>query len=158
LNELGLKEINNCAFIMSTLENIKKILLISDYIGYGQPSKKTVDEVIRKRGYLKTTDHKRIPISDNIQIEELLGSNGVICIEDLIDAFWNCKKNQAVYEAVKQVLWPIQLAPKKDSIEGGSLKHEATDRSIHKNTTKAVKGGYLGMMGDSVNDYVANLI
>lgn len=78
---------------MSTLDNIKKILLISDYIGYGQPSKKTLDEVIRKRGYLKTTDHKRIPISDNIQIEELLGTHGVICIEDLIDAFWNCKKN-----------------------------------------------------------------
>ena len=35
LNELGLKEINNCAFVMSTNENIKKILLIIDYFGYG---------------------------------------------------------------------------------------------------------------------------
>ena len=35
LNELGLKEINNCAFVMSTLENIKKLLIISDYVGYG---------------------------------------------------------------------------------------------------------------------------
>ena len=60
-----------------------------------------LDEVIRKRGYLKTQDNKRVPISDNIKIEELLGSHGVICIEDLIDAFWNCKKNQTVYEAVK---------------------------------------------------------
>ena len=57
--------------------------------------------MIRKRGYLKTQDNKRVPISDNIKIEELLGSHGVICIEDLIDAFWNCKKNQTVYEAVK---------------------------------------------------------
>jgi len=93
LNELGLKEINNCAFVMSTVDNIKKLLLVSNYVGYGLPTKKVVDDVIRKRGYLKTADHKRMPISDNILIEELLGSYGVICIEDLIDAFWNCKKN-----------------------------------------------------------------
>lgn len=78
---------------MSTPENIKKILLISNYIGYGQPTKKILHETIRKRGYLKTADHKRTPISDNILIEELLASVGVICIEDVIDAFWNCKKN-----------------------------------------------------------------
>lgn len=35
LNELGLKEINNCAFVMSTVDNIKKLLLIADYVGYG---------------------------------------------------------------------------------------------------------------------------
>lgn len=158
LNELGLKEINNVAFLMSTLDNIRKVLLISDYVGYGQPSKNTLDEVIRKRGYLKTADHKRQPISDNLLIEELLGSNGVICIEDLIDAFWNCKKSQTVYEAVKQVLWPIQLAPHKDTIETGSVKHQATEKLMRKNTTKALKGGYLGMMGAQINEYVAKLI
>ena len=35
LNELGLKEINNCAFVMSTVDNIKKLLLVADYVGYG---------------------------------------------------------------------------------------------------------------------------
>lgn len=101
LNELGLKEINNCAFLMSTVENLKKLLLISDYVGYGIPSKKVLDDVIRKRGFLKTATHKRIPISNNVLIEELLGTHGIICIEDLIDALWNCKKNQTAYEAVK---------------------------------------------------------
>jgi len=158
LNELGLKEIGNCAFLMSTEDNIKKILLISNYIGYGQPTKKIVDEIIRKRGYLKTADHKRTPISDNILIEELLGSQGVICVEDVIDAFWNCKKNQAAYEAVRQVLWPIQLAPLKDSIAEGSIKIEATGRQFSKTKMQSKKGGYLGMMGTSINDYVARLI
>jgi 60S ribosomal protein uL30 len=158
LNELGLKEINNCAFLMSTVDNIKKILLISNYIGYGQPTKKIVDETIRKRGYLKTADHKRTPISDNILIEELLGASGVICVEDVIDAFWNCKKNQVAYEACRQVLWPIQLAPLKDSIAEASVAHLATGRSLSKTKTLSHKGGYLGMMGASVNDYVARLI
>lgn len=39
LNELGLKEVNNCAFVMATTDNIKKLLLVSDYVGYGQPTK-----------------------------------------------------------------------------------------------------------------------
>jgi len=60
-----------------------------------------LDDVIRKRGLLKTTSHQRTPISNNVLIEELLGDHGIICIEDLIDALWNCKKNKAAYEAVK---------------------------------------------------------
>jgi len=68
---------------------MKKVMLICDYVGYGQPTKPLVDEVIRKRGYLKTADHKRVPISDNVIIEELLGEKaGLICVEDVIDALW----------------------------------------------------------------------
>ena len=78
---------------MSTESNVKHLLLISDYIAYGRPDKKLIDEVLRKRGYLKTADHKRVPISDNTLIEELLGSQGVICLEDIVDAFYNCKND-----------------------------------------------------------------
>merc|ERR1712166_488916 len=89
LNEMGLKEVNNCAFVKATDDNMKKVMLICDYVGYGQPTKPLVDEVIRKRGYLKTADHKRVPISDNVIIEELLGEKaGLICVEDVIDALW----------------------------------------------------------------------
>ena len=73
LNELGLKEVNNCAFVMATEDNIKKLLLVSDYVGYGQPTKQILDEIVRKRGYLITVYHKRVPISNNVLIEELLG-------------------------------------------------------------------------------------
>jgi large subunit ribosomal protein L7e len=91
---MGLKEVNNCAFVKATDDNMKKVMLITDYVGYGRPTKEIVDEVIRKRGYLKTVDHKRVPISDNVLIEELLGEKaGLICLEDIIDAFWQCKKS-----------------------------------------------------------------
>jgi len=158
LNEMGLKEINNCAFIMSTLDNIKKLLLISDYCSYGRPEKKLIDEVLRKRGYLKTADHKRVPISDNVLIEELLGSQGVICLEDMVDAFWSCKKSQTVYEACKAVLWQIQLAPRKDTIKQGSVTREDNGREFKKQIAKVSQGGYIGMQGDKINDYVRGLI
>jgi len=90
---MGLKEVNNCAFVKATDDNMKKVMLITEYVGYGQPTKEIVDEVVRKRGYLKTVDHKRVPISDNVLIEELLGEKaGLICLEDVIDALWQCKK------------------------------------------------------------------
>jgi hypothetical protein len=56
------------------------------------------------------------------------------------------------------VLWPIQLAPLKDSIAEASVTAEATGRSYKKTKTVSKKGGYLGMMGAAVNDYVARLI
>jgi hypothetical protein len=46
----------------------------------------------------------------------------------------------------------------KEDIEDGNLKHDATDRDIKKTTTKSHKGGYLGMMGDRVNEFVSKLI
>jgi len=36
---MGLKEVNNCAFILASADNVKKMLLIADYVGYGQPTK-----------------------------------------------------------------------------------------------------------------------
>jgi hypothetical protein len=39
-----------------------------------------------------------------------------------------------------------------------SLKHEATDREIKKRNTKTSKGGYLGMMGAEINDFIKKLI
>ena len=143
---------------MSTSEMVKKLLLVADYIAYGQPDKKLVEEVLRTRGYLKTAQHKRVPMQDNILIEELLGSQGIICLEDMVDAFYACKRDPIVYEACRSALWPIQLAAKKDSIKEKSVKHEAADREFRKQITLFSKGGYLGMQGSKINDYVRGLI
>lgn len=99
-----------------------------------------------------------MPISDNVLVEELLGSHGIICIEDLIDAFWTCKRNQELYEAAKSALWPIQLAPKKDKIVDKSVKFEEINRTYRKQITSVRKGGYLGHQGNQINDYVRELI
>ena len=77
-------------------------------MSYGTPTKQMVDDLIRKRGFLKNKDGKRVPMSDNVLIEELLGEScGCICVEDIIEALWACGKDLKVYSAVKQQLWPI---------------------------------------------------
>ena len=164
MSELGLREINNCVFIRATNENNKKILIIKEYITYGYPTKKIVNDLIRKRGFLKK-DGKKLAITDNVLIEELLGqevngTNGCICIEDIIDTVYKCRNEDLapVFNEILQVLWPMQLGSLKETIENANIKHEATNRDVRKKNTVTEKGGYIGFMGDKINDYVKALI
>lgn len=138
-------------------DTIEKLMLVQNYCGWGSPTKKTLEEIIRKRGYLKK-EAKRLPISDNVLVEELLGEKGIICLEDIIDAFWRCKSNEVAFKAVIDVIWPIQLASLKETSDKANTKHEATGRELKKKTTVVHKGGYLGFMGEKINDFVAQLV
>lgn len=90
----------------ATPETIKALKVIVDYIAYGYPTKKVLNDIIRKRGFLKKGD-KKVAITDNIVIEELLGeSTGCICLEDLIEAYWDCSSRDDL-DDIKQVMWPI---------------------------------------------------
>ena len=120
-------------------------------MGYGAPTKDILEDIVRKRGYLKDKEMKRIPISDNVIVEELLGDKGIICVEDIIEAFWRCKGDESSYKAVKEAIWPIMLAPLKEPSDLANTKHDATGRVIKKTTTRVHKGGYLGNMGAEIN-------
>lgn len=113
--------------------------------------------MIRKRGFIKK-DNKREPITDNNLIEELLGAQGIICVEDIIASLVNCHKDDSHFEEVRQILWPIQLHPLKEDSKKANTKHDATGQEIKKRNTKVVKGGYLGLMGDRINEFVRPLI
>ena len=151
MKELGLKEINNCAFVRASSQALEKLLLIQNYVGWGAPTKTILEEIVRKRGYLKDKEEKRIPISDNVIVEELLGEKGIICVEDIIEAFWKCKGNETSYKAVNEAIWPIQLAPLVEPSDLANTKHDAHGRDIKKTTTRVHKGGYLGNMGAEIN-------
>ena len=157
LNLYGLKEINNAVFLHSTPEVIRSLLQIQNYITFGYPKKTLVNDLVRRRGFLKKED-KRMPITDNNLIEELLGTatdSGVICIEDIIDSIVHTNAN---FDKVRSVLWPIQLHPLKEDSTKAVTKHDATGAEIKKRNTKVIKGGYLGLMGDKINEFVRPLI
>ena len=75
--------------------------------------------------------------------EEVNGPDGCICIEDIIDTVYRCK-NEAVFDSIQKVMWPMQLGSLKETIEDANLKHEATGREIRKKNTVTEKGGYIG--------------
>lgn len=108
MRTLGLKELNNAVLLRSDPDTEMQLLMIQDYVAYGYPTKQLVNDLIRKRGFIKK-DGKRLPISDNNLIEELLGAHGIICLEDLIDAAIKCNAKDSHFEEVRSVLWPFQL-------------------------------------------------
>ena len=145
-------------FLHSTSDVVRSLMQIQNYITFGYPSKTIVNDLIRKRGSLKKED-KRMPITDNNLIEELLGKatdSAVICIEDIIETFVKC--DAANFEKVREVLWPIQLHPLKEDSTKAHTKHDATGLDIKKKNTIVAKGGYLGLMAEKINDFVRPLI
>ena len=157
LKRLGLKELNNLTFLKGNSETIRDLHQVKDYIAYGYPKKALVDKILRKRGFLKK-DNKKVAISDNVLIEELMGPLGIICIEDIIDCFYNCAEDGSSFADAVKFLWPIQLAELKDTLSSGSVVNEATKKTLKKSTTKVKKGGYIGNMGDKINEFIENLI
>jgi large subunit ribosomal protein L7e len=94
--------------------------------------------LIRKRGNLKK-DGKRVPLTDNNLIEEILGTTaGVICVEDIIEAVVNCASPDSHFEEVRLALWPIQLHPLRETSTKAVVKHAATGADIKKRNTKVV--------------------
>ena len=81
-----------------------------------------------------------------------------ICLEDIIYSLTKEEDSYSYFTEVKNILWTIQLAPKVEGRELANIKHDSTGQDIKKKTTKVVKGGYLGLMGAEINDYIRLLI
>ena len=141
----------------SDIETQKQLLIIQDYVAYGYPTKQIVNDLIRKRGFIKKDD-KKLAISDNNLIEELLGAHGIICLEDLIDAALNCSRQDSHFEEVRTSLWPFQLAPLQETSDKANLVRVDNGRELKRKDVKVVKGGYLGLMKERINEFIKPLI
>ena len=111
---MGLRTINNAVFCKANPETIERLITIQRYIAYGNPTKKTVETLVRKRGFLRCED-KKTAITNNVLIEKLLGPDvveghmGCICVEDVIDTALNCKleENDVMFQKILENIWPF---------------------------------------------------
>jgi ribosomal protein L30/L7E len=92
LSEFGLNQINNAVFLRADAATLEQLLVVEDYVTYGTPKKQLVNELVRKRGFLRKGSKKE-PITNNVLIEELFAEFNsqaqnplatCICIEDLV--------------------------------------------------------------------------
>ncbi|GBG75921.1 hypothetical protein CBR_g21163 [Chara braunii] len=86
-------------------KKILQLLRVEPYITYGYPSRKSVKELIYKRGYGKV-NKMRIPLKDNAIIEKELGKFGIICIEDLIHEIYIAGPH---FKEANNFLWPFKI-------------------------------------------------
>uniref|UniRef100_A0A7S3CJW3 Large ribosomal subunit protein uL30-like ferredoxin-like fold domain-containing protein n=1 Tax=Strombidium rassoulzadegani TaxID=1082188 RepID=A0A7S3CJW3_9SPIT len=168
LSELGLRQINNAVFLRAEADTVEKLTIVNEYLTYGYPSKKIVNELVRKRGFLRKSNKKE-PITNNVLIEELFAEFNestenpmatCICIEDIIDHIQKCSRDDIkdVFHEIRKIMWPFQLSSLKETIAETNVKHEAHGRDVRKKNTVVKKGGYVGFQAEQINDYAKTLI
>lgn len=96
LKVLRLIEINTGVFVKLTKDTFQLFKIISPYVIIGKPSLSSIRSIIQKRSRVivdapekGTGETKEIILNDNNLIEEKLGNEGIICMEDIIHEIEN---------------------------------------------------------------------
>lgn len=140
LQLLRLRQLHNCVFVRVNKATINMLRLVEPYIMYGEPTLKTVKNLVYKRGFMKV-DKQRIPIADNSTIEQVLGKKDIICVEDLVHELFTCGPN---FKEASNSLWPLKLS--------------APNKGFKNKLTHYNEGGDAGNRGPSINAIVQRMI
>ena len=151
LSTLRLRHVYDGVFLKYD-DSIRKMLhLVEPFVVYGILTSKTVQDLISRRGHCKVESMEngvkstnRVPISDNIVIEDALGDeHGIICVEDLVHEICNPGK---AFKAVNSFLWPFQLTAPKSKFEKNTLKYR-----------EGGKGEY-GDKGEAIDEVIRSML
>merc|ERR1712223_408426 len=139
LQLLRLRQINNGVFVKLNESTLNMLRLVEPFIAWGYPNLKTIRDLVYKRGFAKI-NHQRIAISNNEVVEQVLGSSGIVCVEDLIHEIVTVGPN---FKKANNFLWPFKL-----SCPTGGMRNK---------TTHFVEGGDHGNREDFINQLVRKM-
>ncbi|KAM3603596.1 uncharacterized protein V6R79_025672 [Siganus canaliculatus] len=103
---LRLRKIFSGAFVKINKTSVAMMKMVEPYVAWGFPNLKSVRELILKRGQTRV-GRKKVPLTDNAFIEQHLGKNGIICLEDLIHEIYSVGKG---FRATNNFLLPFRLS------------------------------------------------
>ncbi|KAH3671200.1 hypothetical protein WICMUC_004717 [Wickerhamomyces mucosus] len=110
LTLLRLNHVNTGVFIKLTETIYPLLKLIAPYTVIGQPSLASVRQLVQKRATISLTDDQNEPkvvkLNDNNLVEERLGDDGIICIEDIIHEIISLGEN---FKKASYFLDPFKL-------------------------------------------------
>jgi len=104
-----LRQIHNATFIRVNKATLNMLKHVDPFVTYGYPDRKTISQLLYKRGYIKAKG-QRIPINSNSVIEGVLGKQNILSIEDLIEEISNVG---AHFKVANNSVWPFKLNPPK---------------------------------------------
>ncbi|KAG6647745.1 hypothetical protein CIPAW_07G099400 [Carya illinoinensis] len=131
LQLLLLRQIFNGVFLKVNKATVNMLHRVEPYVTYGYPNLKSVKELIYKRGYGKL-NKQRIALTDNSIVEQALGKQGIICMEDLTHEIMTVGPH---FKEANNFLWPFKLkAPlgglkkkRNHYVEGGDAGNEGLE-------------------------------
>lgn len=92
MKTLNMNNRHNAVFLENTKENQILLKVVEPFVVYGYPSIGIIRELIFKKGFARV-DGKKTPIQSNTMIEEQLGEQGIICLEDIIHEIFTVGPN-----------------------------------------------------------------
>lgn len=128
LNQFRLQRVYQACLARLDQQMMNKLSILKECVVWGHVAPTTVRDLIMKRGRMGTMSNAT-GLTDNVKIEESLGSHGVICLEDLV--FELSESSAKSFQICNQFLLPFQLSLP----EGGK-------RAVTNFEEKAVAPGY----------------
>jgi len=104
LKLLRLRQLHNASLIKINKATINMIRRVEPYIAYGYPTRKTISDLVYKRGFARV-NKQRIPLNNEL-IEKHLGKHGIICVEDLINELVTVGPN---FKVANSFMWYFKL-------------------------------------------------
>lgn len=121
----------------------EKLKPYDGYVAYGYVPNKTVIELVHRRAYIKDKTGTRVPLSDNITVENTLGHLGILCLNDLSHEIYTVGPH---FKEATGVLSTFQLSAPLGHYEKKVLKM---------NDEMETKGGFLG---DQMEDFLNKIL
>jgi len=118
LQLLRLRQINNAVFVKLSKPMLNMLRVVDPYITWGTPSLATVRNLVYKRGYGKV-NNARTALTSNALVQQVLGKQNIICMEDLIHEIFTVGPN---FKVAANFLWPFKLNPPRGGFRL-TLKH-----------------------------------
>lgn len=134
LQAMRIFEVNNGVFLRLTENTAELLRIIEPFVAFGYPSLNSVRTLVYKRAYVRGSEGNKVSLTDNTLIEDALGEEGIICMEDLIHEIYTLGPN---FKKAANFLYPFQLSSPtggwgvrskfKRFIEGDGLGERAHD-------------------------------
>jgi len=142
LKLLRLDQLHKAVFVKCTKPMMNMLRYIQPYIVSGYPNRKTVKDLILKRGYGKV-NRERVPLHSNQIISDQLGKYGIHGVDDLIHEIYTVGPN---FKQATNFLWAFKLSsPKKGFVLKKHGFHEPT-------------GGDWGNREEMINEFVRRMM
>jgi len=142
LKLLRLDQLHKGVFVKCTKPMLNMLKYIQPYVTSGYPNRKTVKDMILKRGYAKVNG-ERIPLQCNEIISENLGKYGIHGVDDLIHELYTVGPN---FKQANNFLWAFKLS----SPNGGYV--------LKKHGFHEPKGGDWGNREELINEILRRMM
>ncbi|XP_053670504.1 60S ribosomal protein L7 [Anopheles nili] len=146
---LGLQFVRSATFHRLTPEVIAQLKVIEPFVIWGYPNITVVRNLLYKYVRLRCDNTgeestKPVPLTSNKQVEDLFGSLGMLCVDDLVHEIMTVGPH---FDAVREKLRSFLV---KDPV--GGWKNDA-----HKGKLRSI-GGEAGFRGEKINELFQKIL